>query len=218
VATRNRALNELQEAVTATELALRGEIQTLQQEQARSRGVIDERENELHSSRAEVAALRERISQLEAAAAADLTTRELGEETRRSLEAELTSLHATLAQKEYALKEQQNFFQSVEDRLGSELNQLGSELAQQGTSADASNAELERLRSEIAALQEQTAQSDLLLRQLEENWQRAVSLGQALETRKRKTMSFAPPKQMPRNTRKPRSWNKKDNSDRLKSN
>jgi chromosome segregation ATPase len=180
VATRTRALNELREAVTATELALRGEIQTLQQEQARSRGMIEERENELHSSRAEVAGLRERIGQLEAAAAADLATRQLGEETRRSLEAELTSLHSTLAQQEYALKEQQNFFQSVEERLGGEITQLRSELTEHRTAADANNAELERLRSE---LQERNAQVELARRQLDEDRQHAGAQRQELESR-----------------------------------
>lgn len=91
VAIRELALTERQEAVIATELALHSEIEAQRQEQARSRSIIDERENELHSFRAEVATLRERISQLEAAAAADLTTRQLGEETRRSFEAEPTT-------------------------------------------------------------------------------------------------------------------------------
>jgi chromosome segregation ATPase len=180
VANRTRALDELREAVTATELALRAEIQTLQQEQARSRGMIEERENELHSSRAEVAGLRERIGQLEAAAAADLTTRQRGEEMRHSLEAELTSLHSTLAQKEYALKEQQNFFQSMEERLGGEITQLRSELTEQRTAADASNAELERLRSE---LQERNAQAELARRQLDEDRQHAGAQSQDLESR-----------------------------------
>ena len=183
VAARTRALNELREAITATELALRGEIQTLQQEQARSRGMIEERENELHSSRAEVAGLRERIGQLEAAAAADLATRQLGEETRLSLEAELTSLHSTLAQKEYALKEQQNFFQSVEHRLGGEITQLRSELTEQRTAANANNIELERLRSEIVQLGERNAQAELARRQLDEDRQQAGAQRQELESR-----------------------------------
>jgi chromosome segregation ATPase len=180
VATRTQGLNELREAVTATELALRGEIQSLQQERAQGRGTIEERENELHSSRAEIAALRERIGQLEAAAAADLATRQLGEETRRHLEAELTSLHATLAQKEYALKEQQNFLQSVEHRLGGEITQLRSELAEQRTAADANNAELDGLRSEIAELRERNAQRE---RQLEEHRQHTDAQRQELEVR-----------------------------------
>src|SRR5882724_10091595 len=184
VATREElAITERQEAVSAVELALHGKIQVLQQEQARSLGVIDERENELHSARAEAAALRERISQLEAATAADLTARQLGEETRRSLEAELKSLHASLAQKEYALKERQNFLRSVEDRLGSEINQLRDELAQQRTAGESSNAEFERLRSEIAELQERNTQAELARHQLEEDRQHAAVHRQELEAR-----------------------------------
>jgi chromosome segregation ATPase len=177
------AITERQEAVTAVELAFHSKIQALQQEQARSLGVIDERENELRSARTEAAELRERISQLEAATAADLTTRQIGEETRRSLEAELKSLHASLAQKEYALKEQQNFLRSVEDRLGSEINQLRDELAQQRTAGESSNAEFERLRSEIAELQERNTQAELARHQLEEDRQHAAVHRQELEAR-----------------------------------
>ena len=177
------AITERQEAVTAVELAFHSKIQALQQEQARSLGVIDERENELRSARTEAAELRERISQLEAATAADLTTRQIGEETRRSLEAELTSFHATLAQTEDALKEQENFFRSAEERLGGEINLLRGELAQQQATSESSNAELERLRSQIAELQERNAQTEHTRRQLEQNWQRAEADRQELEGR-----------------------------------
>jgi len=183
VAVRERALSERQEAANAVEFALHGKIQELQQEQARSRSLIEERDNEIHSARAETEALRERISQMEAAVAADLTARQLAADTRRGLEAELTSLHASLAQKEYALKEQQIFVKSVEDHLGDEINQLRSDLAQQRTAGDSSNAELERLRSEIAEVQERNAQGEHARRGLEQSWQRAEADRQELEAR-----------------------------------
>ena len=184
VATREElAIRERQEAVTAVELALHNKIEALQQEQARSLGVIDERENQLHSARAEAAELRERISQWEAAAAADLTARQLGEETRRSLEVELTSFHATLAQTKDALKEQENVFRSTEERLGGEINQLRGELAQRQAASESSNAELERLRTEIAALQERNAQTEHARHQLEEDRQHAAAHRQELQAR-----------------------------------
>jgi len=177
------AIRERQQAVAAVELALHSKIQALQEEQARSLGVIDERENELRSARTEAAALRERISQLEAATAADLTTRQIAEETRLSLEAELKSLHSSLAQKEYALKEQQDFLRSVEDRLGNEIDQLRGDLTQQRTAGESNNAELERLRSEIAELQERNTQAELARHQLEEDRQHAAVHRQELEAR-----------------------------------
>jgi chromosome segregation ATPase len=177
------AIRERQQAVAAVELALHSKIQALQEEQARSLGVIDERENELRSAHAEAAALRERISQLEAVTAADLTTRQLAEETRLSLEAELKSLHSSLAQKEYALKEQQDFLRSVEDRLGNEIDQLRSDLTQQRTAGESNNAELERLRMEIAELQERNTQAELTRHQLEEDRQHAAAHRQELEAR-----------------------------------
>ena len=177
------AIRERQQAVAAVELALHSKIQALQEEQARSLGVIDERENELRSARTEAAALRERISQLEAATAADLTTRQIAEETRLSLEAELKSLHSSLAQKEYALQEQQDFLRSVEDRLGNEIDQLRGDLTQQRTAGESNNAELERLRMEIAELQERNTQAELTRHQLEEDRQHAAAHRQELEAR-----------------------------------
>ena len=183
VAARDLVLSERQEAASAVELTLHSKIQALQQEQARDRSVIDERENELRSVGVEMAALRHRIGQLEVAAGADLTARQFAEETCRGLEAELTSLHATLAQKEYALKEQENFFRSVEDRLGNEISQLRSELEQRQTASESNNAELERLRSQVAELQQRNEQAELALRQLEEDRQQAGAHRLELEAR-----------------------------------
>src|SRR4030095_11034190 len=68
------------------------------------------------------------------------------------------ALHATQAnaqeQKEVARREQENHFRSVEAQLSGVINQLRGELAQRRTVSESSNAELERLRSEITALQE----------------------------------------------------------------
>ncbi len=69
VAIKERALSERQEAVSAVELALHGRIQTLQQELARNRNEIQQRDVELKSTQAEAETLRERIADLESARA-----------------------------------------------------------------------------------------------------------------------------------------------------
>jgi septal ring factor EnvC (AmiA/AmiB activator) len=79
--------------------------------------------------------------------------------------------------------EQERQFRSTEEQLSAEIDQLRGELAQQRTASESSCAELERLRSEITALEEQSAQSEFSRRQLEENWQQAVALNQELKAR-----------------------------------
>lgn len=83
--------------------------------------------------------------------------------------------------------EQERQLSSAQGSLATEIDRLRSELAQQRNVSQSSNAELERLRSEITALQEQSdAQSDISPRQLEENWQQAVTLNEAFKTRQAK--------------------------------
>lgn len=183
VAMRERALTERQEAVSAVELALHGKIQSLQQELARSRNLIEERESAVQSSRAQTEALRERIGQQESAAAADLQARQFAEETRRGLEAENSHLHATLAQKEFALDEQAKTLTSLQQRSSVEINELRCQLEQQQAVADGGGAELARLRSEITALAEQKTELENSRHALERSRQQDALTRQDLEAR-----------------------------------
>jgi len=183
VTTRERALTERQEAVSAVELALHGKIQSLQQELAHSHGFIEERENALQSSRAETEALRERIAKQESNSSADLQALQLAEERCRGLETEISALHATLAQKEYALNEREKTLTSLEQRLSSEIDQLHRQLEKQQASTDASAAELNRLRAEIAAIEEQKSRLADSREELERSRQQEAVTRQELEAR-----------------------------------
>jgi chromosome segregation ATPase len=151
VAIRERALTERQEAVTAVELALHGKIQSLQQELARGRNLSEELDSELQKLRAERDTLLQRIGQFETSASAEQAARQLAEQTRSRVEAELSALRVTLAQRENTLHEQEKVAASLEARLGGELNQLRSQLEEQTTQLQQSRAELEQHRRQDAA-------------------------------------------------------------------
>ncbi len=117
VARRERALTERQEAVSAVELALHGKIQSLQQDLARSGATMAEHETAAQSARAEMAALRDQINRHEAAAAENLAEQQRAEEKGRASEAAISNLRDTLAQKESALNEREEYSAALEARL-----------------------------------------------------------------------------------------------------
>ena len=169
IAFKERALSQRQEAVTAVELSLHSKIQALQEELARSRSAMEQREHELQNARTDGASLRQQLGQLESAAATvDLSARQLAEEKHRSveLETELARLHSILAQQDYALKEQENFSSSIQERLGGEINQLRVEQEQReaalrGQASQFRSVE-DRLSAEIKSLRAQLEERQTL--------------------------------------------------------
>jgi len=185
VARRDRALTERQEALSAVELALHGKIQSLQQDLARSGATMAEHETAAQSARAEMAALRDQINHHEAAAAENLAEQQRAEEKRRASEAAISNLRDTLAQKESALNEREEYSAALEARLLADNSQLRNELEEQRSAAERMNAELTRLRTEIATLDEQKSQLEHSLNDLEQSRQQETLARQELEARLR---------------------------------
>ena len=185
VARRERALTERQEAVSAVELALHGKIQSLQQDLARSGATMAEHETAAQSARAEMAALRDQINRHEAAAAENLAEQQRAEEKRRASEAAISNLRDTLAQKESALNEREEYSAANEARLAADNSQLRNELEEQRSAAEHTNTELTRLRSEIATLDEQKSQLEHSRNELEQSRQQETLARQELEARLR---------------------------------
>ena len=183
VAARDRALMERQEAVSAVELALHGRIQSLQQELFHNHSIIEERENALRISRAETDALRTQVGQQESAVVANLLACQRAEETCSELQAEISRLHASLAQKEYALNEQHGALTSLEQQMRAEIDQLHRQLDQQQALADTSNAELGRLRSEMAGIEEEKTRLAVSQAELERIRQQEAAARGDLEAR-----------------------------------
>src|SRR5262245_6057141 len=151
LALKEKTLSQRQEAVTAAELALHGKIRTLQEELSYSRSAANQGKDAHEAARADAATSRRQPAEQEAvAASADSAARELEEERKRRLEldTELGRLHATLAQTEYALKDQEKFVRAAEARFDNEIGQLRDQLAQRDAEAETTGSEVARLRDE----------------------------------------------------------------------
>ncbi len=145
--------------------------------------------SELSALHAEVSALRERSAGAETARA-DLERHAalievLRSELAASVQAkqdELEATHATAtAQLAAALREQEQRFAAVEDRLQTETAQLRAELEEQARIAASGGREVVQVRSELASVQKQNLLSEQARRELEQNWQQIVALRQELE-------------------------------------
>ncbi len=99
------------------------------------------------------------------------------------METEISGLHATLAQKEYALDHQGKAITSLEQRLTTDIEQLHRQLEQQQNLSDAGAAEVTRLRSEIAAVEEQKTRLADSRDELERSRQQEAVTRQELEAR-----------------------------------
>jgi chromosome segregation ATPase len=184
IAVKERELTQRYEAVTAVELALHGKIQVLQQELARSHDERASQGSELDKAREEIAQLTARIGEIDSAREqAESAGMRVAEETRQRLEDELDRLHAVLAQKEFALKERENGYKALEDRLTEETQQLRSQLEEQQKSFAAAHAELTLAQAKIAALQEESGARDRERQRAEENWQRSGIIQKELQER-----------------------------------
>jgi DNA repair exonuclease SbcCD ATPase subunit len=116
--------------------------------------------NEVESARAENQALLERIGELERArSSADRFTADVDQDARRHLTDEITRLRSTLAQQEYTAARQAVVLKAEIDRLAEEIERCRDELARHREISNQASAELERLRTETAALTERSPRS-----------------------------------------------------------
>ncbi|MGH7795753.1 MAG: hypothetical protein ACREQ2_12840 [Candidatus Binatia bacterium] len=137
---------------------------------------------ELKSSRSDAEYLRARFGELQSAASsADLRAQESAKAERHSLINENTRLRSTLARQECASARQESIFKAERDKLTAEIAQRCVDLEQQREIANQANVELERLRREIAGLDEQKTQSELARGRIEEDWRQATNFSRELE-------------------------------------
>ncbi|MGE5220447.1 MAG: hypothetical protein ACM3SP_25870 [Chloroflexota bacterium] len=183
ITVRERELGERQEAVTAVELALHARIQGLQQELARSRSEIEERTIDAKTAQIEAAASRQRIAELESAAAgAELRAQEFADAARRERESEITGLRAALALQESAAAHQERALKSAMDELNAAINHNRDELDQQRQLTEQANRDLERLRTELAAAENQKVRAEQARSRFERDWQQASHACRQLES------------------------------------
>ncbi|MGE5306398.1 MAG: hypothetical protein ACM3TN_24065 [Alphaproteobacteria bacterium] len=167
VAAKEQALANRQAAVTGLEESLHSRVEELEYQLDQARASLDAKDGDAQKIQSEITFLRGRVSELETAVAAGLSTIRETEERHQGLAAELAGLRATLAERERALAEQEQTFRNRETQLIGERDDLHARLAARQTELDGHAADLQQARSDIAALIDQKSQLELLQRQTE---------------------------------------------------
>ena len=150
---RDRSVLQSQSALVEIERGLRSEIDTLRQELEQKQAALRQRDDEVRGAGTQIAALQQRITELElahrqaSAAAAEIDSQ------RRALAEEVADLQHEVAVKEKELVNRYEAVTAVELALHGRIQALQQELAraQEASSADA--IELENHRTESATLQ-----------------------------------------------------------------
>ncbi|HWH76137.1 MAG TPA: hypothetical protein VNT76_02155, partial [Candidatus Binatus sp.] len=134
--------------------------------------------------RTEIATLNGKIAALESARAeAESAGKRFDDVTRQRVEDELNRLHATLAQKEYALKEQETANRNLQTQLNSEVGQLRQQLAQEESFVQSTQTEIAQLRAETVAQQERIGELEKARQEAVDDWQRAGVIQSELQSR-----------------------------------
>jgi chromosome segregation ATPase len=144
------------------------QLSALQSQLAEERGLVENQQHELQSARFEITALKDRVHELESAKTAAETTAAVDiEHFKQQYQLELAGLRADLEARQLALEEQQTSARALDERLNGDIHRLVAQLAEKQTLLDRGDAELQESRSEISALREEIARSDLARRQTE---------------------------------------------------
>ncbi len=144
------------------------QLHNLQSQLTEERSVLQNQQRELQSARSEITALRERMHELESAAAA-AETNAFAEIERftEQYQIELSGLRADLDQKQLIMDERQSKIRALEEELNGEMRRLEAQLNEQQTLLDRGQLELREKESEISALREEVSQSEFARKQTE---------------------------------------------------
>jgi chromosome segregation ATPase len=147
---------------------LNTQLSNLQTQLAEERGLLENQRRELQSARSEIAVLQERLHELDSAKASAETSAALDiERFREQYQTELAGLRADLDQRQLALEQHQTKTRFLEEKLNAEAYRLEAQLAEKQNLLNRSDAELQEKQSEISALREEIAQSELARRHTE---------------------------------------------------
>ena len=168
LAERDRTVVESQTSLLEIERGLRSEIATLRNELEQKQAYLAVRDDELRAAGTQIAALQQRVADLElahrqaAAAGAEIDS------IRRALAEEVANLQHEVEVKEKELTHRYEAVTAVELALHGRIQALQQELARAHEASTAHEAELQSHRAETAALQSrivdlERAQSDISL-------------------------------------------------------
>jgi chromosome segregation ATPase len=176
--TNEEVVEKAQAGARALEEAFRARMAELEAETSEKTDLLEKRAADLENARSEIAALLQRVHQLEldnerTQAAATEATR-----TGESLQSELVALRAAHSQKDSSLQQQEAFARDMEERLNGQLRDLQGQLAEKQGLVEARDREIGELTKRTNGLQERVA---LLGRTNEEVVEKAQAAATALE-------------------------------------
>jgi chromosome segregation ATPase len=147
---------------------LNTQLQILQTKLTQEHGVIADQKRELGNARSEIAALRNRLEELESSkASAEKTVQLTIERLRKDYRLELTALRADLDKQQLALAERQTTIRALEQELQGERQRLEAQVAEQQTLLHRGDAESQEQKLKISVLQEEIARSEFARGQTE---------------------------------------------------
>jgi len=165
---KEKSLAERETSVTATEHSLQAQIQELQGQLLEGQASLEVKSRELAHAQSEVSALKTQIAHLEIEVReAESSPNSQAEQVREQLQSEVAELGAALKASNALLLEREAAFASTESNLNSAIDRLRTEFAEKQGLLDHSHTELERARSEIAALRQQNLELELRHNQTE---------------------------------------------------
>jgi len=172
-------------ALAAIEASLKAENDQLRRELDDKRRQIESRDGAWHEAESEIAGLRQRVVELEAAQQRAASDQAALENARASLENELGQLHHEVAVKERELTQRYEAVTGVELALHGRIQGLQQELAYSQQELAGRDHDLENAHAEIAALSQHQSAAEQARQEAEENWQRSGVIQSELQARLR---------------------------------
>ena len=156
---KEQALQQHQAAIAELEVSLNGQIEDLRNQLAQKQELLERRDREFQTIGSETVVLRERIAQLESAAAeAERFGAAEGDRIRAELQAQLATLQGQLKEKELESAASQALVQESEGRLQAQIHDLQIQITEKQLLLETRSVEIVGLRNNLTVVSEQLAQ------------------------------------------------------------
>ena len=153
LAERDRSVAESQTALVDSQRALRGEIDALRQELEQKQAALRLRDDDMRSAGGQIAALQQRLAEVELAQRQAAAANAASETARRELAEEVANLQHEVEVKEKELVNRYEAVTAVELALHGRIQALQQELSRAHEASASQEAELEEQRAASANLQ-----------------------------------------------------------------
>jgi chromosome segregation ATPase len=169
-----QTVEQAQSAARTLQDGLRARLQELEATVSEKADLLRNRTTELESAQAEIALLRERMTQLELNSAQSKAAAIEAGRSRETLQAELVMLRTAVEQKNLLLQQTHAATRQLDERLNAQLHDLQSQLEEKHGLLETRSQEIGELTTRINDLQEQIARLELANEQTVEQAQSAA--------------------------------------------